>query len=157
MSEKIITVNLLANNHPLGPGVPVALGTNSFINVNLLSTMYPSNISYSKAYICIDSLMADISELFPILQITCQGLINNYEYITSDGITTTCEPSNILDVLTPISDFVNISSNLEYKSSKDNWHEITVGNLTNFTLHLVKRTPLLFDMIFITIKIKLIE
>ena len=150
MSEKIITVNLLTNNQPAAPGVP-AIGSNSFNNVNLLESMYPVK-SYSKAYICIDQFIASIGEVLAFVQFLCPGLINTYEYTMNDG-RKSCDPSQILDVINSI----NLNSIFEYRSFGEKWHEINVGNLSNFSLILNKNSTRLFDMIFLTLKIKLIE
>ena len=145
MSEKIITVNL------------TGLGFNSFNNVNLLETVYPSNKSYSKALICIETLIADIGESLNYIEVTCQGLINNYEYVLTNGLNR-CEPSNVLDVIPSINpQLINVNSFFNHKSYNDKWREISIGNLSNFTMSFKKDEVVLFDSIFVIIKIKLIE
>ena len=146
MSENIITVHLLTNNQPWNN-----IGSNDFENVNLLETLYPVK-SYSKAYICIEGLIAAIGEVLPFIQILTPGLVNTYEYTVSTG-RKVCESSEILDVINSI----NRNSIFEYKSFNDKWREINIGNLTNFTLKIKKDSPILFDIIFLTLKIKLIE
>lgn len=144
MSENIITVHLTAVNPP-------GVGSNSFENLNLLESIYPIK-SYTKAYICIEGFIASIAEALPYIVITTTGLVNTYEYTASTD-RKVCESSVILDVIPS----VNLNSLFEYKSSSDKWKEINVSNLNNFNLTLKKNTPDLFRVIFLTLKIKLIE
>ena len=141
MTENIITFHLTVN----GPR------SNSFDNLNLLESIYPVK-SYTKAYICVESFMAAIVEELPYIVITTTGLLNTYEY-TEAVNKKVCAPSTILDVISS----VNLNSLFEYKSYSDKWKEINVSNLNNFNITFKKDSIILFGVIYLTLKIKLIE
>ena len=157
MSENIITVNLIAINPPVV--IPLArVGSNSFSNVNLLEMIYPVK-TYSKAYICVEKMNATIDESISSVQLICKGLINTYECVISTE-RLVCEPSDILDVIYTDNSGLNfnLNSSFNYRSSgTDCWREISVANLTNLELTLKKSDPLLFGIISLILKIKLIE
>ena len=149
MSENIITVHLKSANQPLIP-----LGSNSF-EINLLETIYPIK-SYNKCLICLNGFTGTIiNEILPYIFIKTHGLVNTYEYTTSND-RNVCESSHVLDFI--FSSYSTINSTVfEYKSNNDKWMEINIGNLANFKLLIEKSTPMLFNTIFLTLKIKLIE
>ena len=158
MSENIITVYLIAINPPVV--IPLArVGSNSFSNVNLLEMIYPVK-TYSKAYICVEKMNTTINESIPSVQLICKGLINTYECVISTE-RLVCEPTDILDVIYTDNSGLNFNLNsslINYKNSgTDCWREISVGNLTNFELKIKKDSNALFNMIFLILKIKLIE
>ena len=140
--EKIIIIHLL------GSGV-----NNDFTRLNLLQNVYPSR-NYTKAYICLESFTGSITEVLQYFEINVTGLNDVYKYIGStDGL---CNVSETLEIIDQ-SSYQNNDSIFDYKAPIERWREISPNNLTNFSFKIKKLNDTLFNKLFITLKIKLLE